>query len=125
MAIIDELPGVMIEVTVHGEALNELREEGFVDDKRTVTRYLEAVSGQTFAISINLLPAFKFKGDAIAFRISADGKMVDTPIMLKQNIQRYAISQGLRTSDNSVRKYCFADLETGTTCEIIHQKDFG
>ena len=113
MAIIDDLPGVVIEIIVKGTALKEYEDDELDEDERTVTRYIEAVSGQEFAVRIKRLPNCEFKGDCISFTITADGQDVDFPLLSKTKGRHTHLSEGKEEAGGYERKYRFADLETG------------
>lgn len=113
MAISDALPGVKIEVIVNGAALKEHEDHELVEDRRTTTRYIEAVSGQVFAVAIKLLPSFEFKGDCVAFPIFADGTWVQAPHLYKGKSKTTYLSEGRDVGGGMVRECRFAALETG------------
>lgn len=113
MAIIDDLPGVKIEVTVEGVAREEHTDPDVAEDERTITRYIEAATGQEFVVNIELLPDFEFKGTCVAFEVSIDGRQVDSPTLTKSSTFRTISSKGVELAGGMIRKYRFADLETG------------
>ena len=113
MAIIKDLPGVKIEIAANGVALKEHQDTEIAEEERTVTRYIEAVSGQIFAVSIQLLPQFQFKGNCVFFQIYADGTWADGPVINKGEHGLVRLSEGKDTADGKVRRYQFANLERG------------
>lgn len=56
MAILKTLPGVEVTIRVKGKALQEYGDKMLDDDFDTVSRYIEAQSGQTFEIKIVTKP---------------------------------------------------------------------
>lgn len=113
MAINDILPGVTVEVTVNDLALREHQDHDLEEEDRTVTRYIEATSGQVFAIRLHLDPSFAFLSNCLVCEVSVDGGAVESPI-LREGKPRTRTSQG-RTSEcgKRVSKYRFTSLETG------------
>ena len=105
MAVSDDLPGVEVEIVVKGKALKEYKEEHIEEDERTTTRYIEATSGQEFAIRMKLRSSFKFKGDCIAFYIGADGQSVDGIIISEEDRKHKRVSEGREEDGGFVRKY--------------------
>jgi hypothetical protein len=66
VAAIEELPAVTVNITVNGiplQGYDNIKDAGGAE--RSVTKYVQATSGQSFAVSIKLLPIFKFKGGCI------------------------------------------------------------
>ena len=122
MAVIDDLPGVKVEITIEDNSLAEHVENGLVEDERTLTRYIEAVSDQQFEVYIELLPNFDYKGDCIAFVVTVDGKQTDALMLLKTSGFRSIKSKGVEVAGGLIHKYRFADLETGKSALQIHRK---
>lgn len=114
MAIIDASPGVEVEMIVDDLPLKEY-EDSEIDeeDERTTTRFVEAMSSQVFGIRCKLLPNFKYEGNGVGFSLSADGTFVDGRFIMKDSLQT-VISKGYQAGQGDVRKYRFAELETGT-----------
>ena len=113
MAISDILPGVKIEIIVNGAALKEYEDDTVNDEERTVTRYVEAASGQVFEVLIEVSPAFKFEGERVRFQIHADGVCVDSPLIAKSAFNVTRLSEGREVAGGKVKRYRFASLETG------------
>lgn len=111
MAILDDLPGVEVDIIVNGEALKQYEDTELQEDKRTVTRYIEAVAGQVFAVRTTLSPDFKFRGDSLSVQVFADGKKVDCVCMTEDN-KEYS-SEGMDVSPGLICKFRFSNLETG------------
>lgn len=123
MAISDDLPGVSITIAVNGTPLQE-HNPAEVDGEhlRTVTKYVEVTSGQLFAVSIKLLPAFKFKGGCIVFEIYADGDLMSKPMFIKYNSDRSKVAKGRPSGHDKVEKFRFADVQTGEANPANNQK---
>ena len=113
MAIIDDIPGVRVEVIVEGSALQEHVDDDVEKSDRTITRYIKAVSDQVFAVSIELLPEFEFRGDCIGFDVYVDGVWIDGPLIRKDEYAYATLSEGRDTEDGKVKKFRFATFEPG------------
>ncbi|KAK3722677.1 hypothetical protein LTR37_002248 [Vermiconidia calcicola] len=114
MAISEDLPGVEVEVTVGGKGLREHEDRDLEEEPRSTIRYIEAISGLTFAISTKLLPHFEFKGDCIMFSISVDGVWTASPVILRTHGKkdRSPVTEGKWIASDRIAKYRFATLET-------------
>lgn len=110
MAISDDLPGVKVDITVNNIPLKEY-ENGGDEEERATTKYVESTTGQEFAISIELLPAFEFKGDCIGFRIEADGELLSKPAIARNSLRQYCVIKGLLIDDDQVEKFKFSDID--------------
>ena len=113
MAICDDLPGVQVTVTVGGNDLKEYRDAELEEEPRTTTCYIEAASGQTFAVSIAAEDTVKFSDDALCFHVSVDGQMMSGHLIFKHSLQYSVTSEGRKGPDGQLRKYRFASLEIG------------
>ncbi|EME38589.1 hypothetical protein DOTSEDRAFT_29615 [Dothistroma septosporum NZE10] len=112
MAIIDNLPGVEVTVVAGGTALEEYIDKDTEEKPRTITRYVEAVSGQHFEVHINVAQGTKIKGDDLRFDIYMDGTRVDGPILSKSDIRQGSAHKISAERVFSGDKYCFSTLET-------------
>ncbi len=123
MAISDDVPGLKINITVEGVALREHEDPHGTgtEDERTVTRYVEAGSWQVFAVSIELLPEFKYVGDCIGFEIYADGVLCDDPIIRASDASQTHVNEGVPLSTGKVNKYTFAELHAGESIPRVEQ----
>lgn len=113
MVISDDLPGVQIELVVEGVALKEYEESEPEECERTVTRYVEAASGATFAIKASILPGFEFKGQCLELSFFTDGDWTDAIIIDKYDEDKSYLSEGMEGGEGSIYKYRFASIETG------------
>lgn len=113
MAVLTGLPGVVVEILVDGAALKEYETtDDDAEDDRTVTRYIEASSDQTFAVAIRLLPDFHFKDDCFGAEVEADGTRITKKGFHKRSTKRELISEGLACRNGKVQKYRFSGLKT-------------
>ncbi|KAL0261713.1 hypothetical protein SLS55_003143 [Diplodia seriata] len=85
MAVISDIPGLKVEVRVHGQALDEFPSEDESDTSDTATRYIEATSGVEFTVRITYDEALdpRYKSCDIQSRLELDGKPAD-----KRNTER-------------------------------------
>ena len=117
MAINDALPGVEVTIEADCVALKEYKDND--DDEAndaTLTRYIEAQSGQEFLVKCKVGRGCVRRGDAIAFDIFADGKMVDCLMIPALEVQTQPCTMetlGLDLPNGMLRKFCFSSLETG------------
>lgn len=116
MAISDLLPGLDVSIKVNGQVLREYEGDDIEDEERTVTRYVEAVSGDTFEIELKVQQGFDFIGDALGFDIHIDGsEKLDGPLIRSKMCasgEHTRVSQGCRVPGNKVKLYHFAALQT-------------
>ncbi|KKY20242.1 hypothetical protein UCDDS831_g04876 [Diplodia seriata] len=79
MAIISDIPGLKVEVRVHGQALDEFPSDDEPDTSDTATRYIEATSGVEFTVRITYDEALdpRYKSYDIHSRLELDGKHAD------------------------------------------------
>ncbi len=114
MVVTDDIPGLEVTVTVNDEALKEYHETGLDEGERMTTRYIEAVSGQQFAIKMRVDDSFLFKGNCISFHVYVDGQRAHAPFIKKITRTHGRISEGQNTNHGTkVKRYRFASLETG------------
>lgn len=114
MVIADALAGVKVTVVVDDIALQEYENDDDQDSHSMVTRYVEAVSDQGFAVHMFIQPDCKFKGDSISFRILVDGKWAISPIVFAEDVYSDGLKlvrSGKRESETTVRRFRFAGLE--------------
>ena len=117
MAIIDDLPGVIVEVVVDGEALKEYEDRDLGDDDdHAKTCYIEAKTGKHFQILIKVPKGFNFLGDCLRCDVEADGHRTSCPIVrqsgcrLRDHVREV---QGMKGSNGNIREFMFTSLETG------------
>lgn len=116
MAISDELPGVEVAVTVGGNDLKEYRDEDLEEEEGTTTRYIEAVSGQQFAIRMKVPRRFQFVADTLRFRTYIDGNYIGGVNVYAADCRHgpHTITRTrCHVSAREARKLEFSGLETG------------
>lgn len=87
MAVLDKLPGLEFYFEVNGERLEEYDDEEEVEIKpgpvgeyqssRTVTKYIEAVTGAAFGIKCHISSGFKMNSPNLCIRVCADGNYIE------------------------------------------------
>lgn len=116
MAISDDLPGFEVTISVNGEALKEYTDSTLQEEERTVTRYIEAVSGREFSVSLKAKKGTHFQGTCLACSLSVDGHWIQTPLLHKSDCRKADLSEtveGSRPGAGMVRRFCFSAIETG------------
>ena len=118
MAISEDLPGVEVAVTVGGNDLQEYRDDTIEEEDRTTTRYVEAKSGQEFAIRMKVKKRFGYAAgaDTLSFRITVDGDFIAHPLIDRATTRMQDASrkaEGFQTPEGRLRKCKFTSLETG------------
>ncbi|KAL1648463.1 hypothetical protein SLS58_002218 [Diplodia intermedia] len=107
MAIISDIPGLRVEVRVHGQPLDEFPSEDEPDTSDTATRYIEATSGVEFTVRITYDEALdpRYKSFDIQSRLELDGKLAD-----RSNTQR---KDWIRKERKEVNYYGSRSFENG------------
>ena len=115
MAITTGIPTIKVAIHADGAPLQEHEDEDEVAaNDSEVTRYIEATTGQTFSININVGAGTEFVGDSFAFHVCVDGHMVDNTITRRTgetHTGSQVTSQGRYLAAGRVQKYRFADLD--------------
>lgn len=116
MAIITQVPGLIVTITNHTEYLDPDDEQ----PEGIMTKYIEAESGKTFSVTWSFEQSFPYKQHDIVSRVHLDGKHADGIIFLSANIGRpggwHAKLIGARTRKDRrwyEHKFSFANLEIG------------
>lgn len=120
MAVSDEIPGLEVTITVNGKPLKEYEDTTLREEERTVTRYIEAVSGQEFKVCFKVRNGAHFAGNLLACKISMDGNFVVTPILRKVSSRHgdhVRTIDGQEQAEGMMKKFFFSAIETGT-CAI-------
>jgi len=119
MAILDipKLRGM--EVTIHfgGQALQEYGDDqdveaapgeiGAYQASRTVSKYIESVTGQKYSVELSLQKPFKFDCPSLAYRISIDGVETEQdPLALRRG---YSAARGWTRSVEGIKSYKASD----------------
>jgi hypothetical protein len=138
MAVLESLPGVEVCVCVDGNALEEYKDDeevkvtpgpvGEHQASKTVSKYIESITGKEFCIRATISPAFLFDCPRLSFKLRIDGKRMDGVLsskhlvrtadklhLVKSNIMEM---NGLRLATDSknphslLKKFTFAKNET-------------
>lgn len=148
MAIQDHVPGLEVAVCINGKPLEEydndeeeeakpgLQSEAFrYQAARTVTKYIESVSDQEFAIQLTIGPPFKMDYACLSIDVHIDGKKVDSPLMLKSKRLDFFLGDYVTTKFGKrvegmkvaapgnagralLKRFKFAKIETSKFCNL-------
>ncbi|KAK5162845.1 hypothetical protein LTR04_002944 [Oleoguttula sp. CCFEE 6159] len=83
MAILEDVPGIEVAITVNGNDLKEYEEDDIVNEPKTVTKYIEATSGVNFGIRYSVARRFPMKGDCITFSMYLDNEKCGSSVVTK------------------------------------------
>lgn len=118
MAIVKSLPGFEVTIVANGKPLSEYVDNSEPDQDRKTIRYIEAISDQVFEIHVKAEKGANTKGDGLAALIYVDGQSVVQPILRKDHFdsgEYMTVCQGKEISEEKVRPFCFALIDTGTS----------
>ena len=118
------LKKIKVTIEVDGKPLEEYHDNEEKDEARSITRYIEATSGATFAIKIRLKRSFKFLTSALGFDFKLDGEYVDNYGLKKSefkphhgghsHVQYGAYVEGSRL--DTLKPFIFEDIKIGLHC---------
>jgi len=123
MAINDAIRGLVITITHDTQALAEYKDDAVAEENRTITRYIEAKAGQTFAVKLELKKGTRFKGECLYAKIEIDGKWVNSALLSKDSCRNEGfayIRDGCRTEDGLMRRFQFTSIET-SKFDLLHR----
>jgi len=130
MAVLEGLKGIEVTVHVDGQALHEYEDDeaerqpgaiGEYQASKTVTKYVEAVTGKEFAISIKVRAPYEMDCPTLAFWIMVDGSEVSRRVLRKQkycNNNGEDVIFGVKNQNDSMTQRCsiryflFAEIQT-------------
>jgi hypothetical protein len=115
MAILGNLPGIQVTISVNGEDLHEYIDPDKKDEPRAVTKYIEAVTGAKFGFKITVPKGFEYLGDCLVMYYYIDGKFVSAIIVPAPNTESHTFvstMDSLIASDGTSRKLKFNELGT-------------
>lgn len=116
MAVTDALPGVEVTVEVDGQPLKEFTDQGLEEEPRTITRYVEAVSGKRFILKVEVKNHAKFHGNSYRASVEVDGHSVDRRVIHKPKKSGTPIVKtinGFQVSGTEVKEFMFSGLDLG------------
>ncbi|KAK5250346.1 hypothetical protein LTR16_005983 [Cryomyces antarcticus] len=116
MAILEDVPGIEVAITVNGNDLKEYEEDDIVNEPKTVTKYIEATSGVNFGIRYSVARRFPMKGDCITFSMYLDNEKCGSSVVTKASVNTSSSQHckyGRNEADSKLRRFMFAALETG------------
>jgi len=122
MAVLDELPGLVVEILVNGEPLKEYTDT-FVDEKEpnTIIKYIEAVSGANFEIRCRFIHQYPHRDVLNGVDVRLDGQNVACILIHKSDLRQMVLGYTTfitgRTSGQGQKwikeKFRFAELTIG------------
>lgn len=124
MAIVPGVPGLKIEVVSNGTPLREYNDPDDTSPGNTVTKYVEAISGATFAIRYTIDPTFQYLHDAAKLQMRLDGNKVFSRHIRKESHREHCeVFDGCLSLENDKsykRKFCFMEVSLGNVKYGIH-----
>jgi hypothetical protein len=148
MAIQDDIPGLEVAVCIDGKPLEEYDNDEEEQAKpglpsevfqyqaaRTVTKYIESVSDQEFAIQLTLGPPFKMDYACLKARIHVDGREVDSLLIQKsrnldffsrdcvatkfqRKIKGIIVNAPGNAGRELLKRFKFAKIKTSKCCDL-------
>lgn len=118
MAILDSVSGVSVHVSTGGRALREWHDTHEDEDRpNKVVRYVEAVSGQHFTVTVTVGRQAEYRKDLLRFYLHADGMFIGCHGVYPQRARsQLRVFEGALDGD-LVHKFRFSELRTGEkTC---------
>ena len=121
------LKGIEASIIIGGKALTEYDDEdtgdGGSDHTSEVSKYIEAVSGAEFSISITVPKSYKFKANALSFRLILDGVWVKSRFCREATLKNLRTDWHTTTAGSNVkndegwylRPFRFDDIKIGET----------
>lgn len=111
-------PLIEVAVTIDGNDVKEYEDPDLVEPaERTVTRYVEAVTGKSFEIRFGVNNKYRRrgKGDYLSFKVYIGGQCARGQLASKQEISRstscYGSSlDGWRLSPEKVARFVFGEV---------------
>jgi hypothetical protein len=138
MAVLDITPGIEVTICSGGQALPEYENNDTKAEQvnssayktyRTVSRYVESVTGQEFSVNMSLSPRFNFDCPTIAFRVHVDGVEVFTNLAFNHEYAHMArhwhgivagiMSNELDPQKCSLQRFKFAGLNLSMSPHLI------
>jgi len=122
MAVLDELPGLEVQIIVNKTPVKEYddNEEEVVD--KTVTRYIEAESEAEFEVRLKFQSMFNISAKhSVAAEVLLDGKYGNGVVLRKEKelslryTELYTIASATEVEAGKYfdRNFCFLKLDTG------------
>ncbi|KAH7085198.1 hypothetical protein BKA63DRAFT_597881 [Paraphoma chrysanthemicola] len=128
MAVHPDYPDLEVNVTVNGKPLEEYVNSDETDDPKTITRYIEAVSGAEFALELAFRDKFPTKHD-VGYEIEIDGNEVESSYCRKDSLPKVEVIKGtdyLVDSKWFLQHFAFSELRItdglGTSRKSFDQK---
>lgn len=95
MAILTGVPGLFVSVSADHRDLLEYDEDEFQGPRTTTTKYIEAVSGAEFGVSVYIDPVvYRSDEDGIAVYVNVDGHEANNGFFATKNCNKNEIIRG-------------------------------
>ncbi|KAH8597435.1 hypothetical protein B0O99DRAFT_684760 [Bisporella sp. PMI_857] len=139
MAIHESLPGVEVTICVDGEALKEYEAENeeakheieavrLHQAERTVTKFVESVTGKVFCVKIQVHPSCKESLYKLGFETLVDGVRAMEPLISRRayctSTMEELILGFTHRATSTLQRFMFAEIKTkadGTNLEKINK----
>lgn len=115
-------PGLDVNLVIDGVAMQEHEDQEAENEHpfsnhKTVTRYVQAVSGANFSVDLHMQQHFPYKHHDIAVRLLLDGAVAKQPIIEKGRLQsrfthKFKGIEKLINGQWQLNRFAFADLRT-------------
>lgn len=119
MAIIKDMPGVIVRILVNNVVLKEYDDDEDVEEN-SVNKYIEATSGAFFTIQWRFDKRFKYKTDGIALKVYIDGQYTDSAVidlpklLTKQGYTSYLSGRRRKVGNDYIEEnFTFSGLVIG------------
>jgi hypothetical protein len=118
MALLDDVPGVEVQIVVQDQVLHEYQDRSAQVSAKTTERYVEAQSHAEFQIRYAFSKPFP-ADRPVSMIVTIDGKDVDEPLIRPFELfePQGHFSHGPISSIGSrwmVQKYCFSPIDIST-----------
>ncbi|GAB7364864.1 hypothetical protein MBLNU230_g5656t1 [Neophaeotheca triangularis] len=125
MAVTDALPGVEVTVEVDGQPLKEFTDQELEEEPRTITRYVEAVSGKRFILKVEVNKHAKFHGNNYRVSVEVDGhsaqqRLINKP--KKSGTPIMASIEGFLVSGTEVKEFMFSGLDLACDGKVLNKE---
>ncbi|KAE9368744.1 hypothetical protein N431DRAFT_494139 [Stipitochalara longipes BDJ] len=139
MAVLEGLEGIEVTVCVDNQALREYDDDevekqsgaiGEYQASKTVSKYIEAVTGKEFTISLAVRAPYKMDCPTLVFQINLDGSKVARPMLRKSQYQYRLgwerVTSGVKhqldgaSKRCSIRHFRFAEIQTTEDQAKLH-----
>jgi hypothetical protein len=130
MAVLKGLEGIEVTVRVDNSALHEYNDDevsnelvpiGEYQASKTVSKYIEAVTGKEFTIAMTVRAPYQMDCPTLSFHVMVDGNLASNPLLRKSNYRGNnwekkvaGIKHQLQGASKrcSIKNFLFAEIQT-------------